>query len=240
MKTAIGLGVVAILVGVAFVYTGGPERPIETTSQKKETITSNQRGAQTQEANTEPASVSRMEFNRMLGRVKALEIDVKELRVRLSRKPDRGVVEARPQKQSQAPRRASGSGAVTVDALKREDSKARAVVEQMVTDAMRNQRAERRELRRAFWVARSEDKLADFAKKAEISDEMTAQITEVLEEERKKIGSQYRQMRATLDVREGREAIKEIRAKTNEAVKGMLTAEQAGMWDEMRKRRGRW
>ena len=124
--------------------------------------------------------------------------------------------------------------------MKQEDSEARAVVEQMVTDAIRNQRAERRELRRAFWAARSEDKLTDFAKKAEISDKMVTQLTGILEAERKKIGDQYRQMRETLDVREGRETIKGIREKTNETVKEMLSPEQAEMWDEMRTRRGRW
>ena len=95
-----------------------------------------------------------------------------------------------------------------------------------MSDAIRNQRAERRELRKAFWAARDEDKLADFAKSVDLSEKVTAQINNILLGERKKIGAQYREMRQTHDVKGGREAIRDIRDQTSEVVKGLSTTEQ--------------
>jgi len=125
------------------------------------------------------------------------------------------------------------------EAVAQEDSAVRREMTQIVRDEFANMRGEWREMRRARHEARDGERLEKFAESADLDDEQVNQMSDLLAQERERVGELFRAARETYDFRGAREKVRELKGETDRTMGDVLDEKQLELWKEDRAQRQR-
>lgn len=126
-----------------------------------------------------------------------------------------------------------------VEALATEDPEVRERLSGLVKETMEEQRAERQAMRRERMVERAEERLADLASEADLSDKQFDQLGELMEAEREQIFDLFGRARENMDFDSARDEARALREASDAKVAELLQGEQLEAYQKMREEESR-